>query len=335
MQMIITDAWLAKTRAIHLSGRKLVFAACVASFVLTMVAAGLYHWVFLKGAREGWPVVGTFIKLVVKDEFEQRDRFMRDNLDVMAKKLGEMQAKMMQLESLGERVSGLAGVNPGDIKIPPGRGGALVEGRSLSMEELQATLADLDRMADQRTDLMTMMESRLFEEKIRSMMVPTQQPVAAGNLGSAFGWRIDPFTGGSALHTGLDFQAESGMPILAAAGGVVVVQDVHSAYGNMVEIDHGNDLITRYAHASKVLVKKGDLIKRGQKIAEVGTTGRSTGPHLHFEVLVQGVPQDPQKFLTAGRDLPAQPLVKATGPGNAAVVPRPVPAAGRGLSAQR
>lgn len=313
MQMIITDAWLARTRVIHFSGRKLVFAGCVASFLLTLVAAGLYHWVFLKGAREGWPVVGSFIKLVVKDEFAQRDRFMRDNLDVMARKLGEMQAKMMQLESLGERVSGLAGVNPNDIKVPPGRGGALVDGRSLSMEELQATLADMDRIADQRTDLMTMMESKLFDQKIRSMMVPTQQPVATGILGSAFGWRIDPFTGGSALHTGLDFQADSGAPILAAAGGVVVTQEVHSAYGNMVEIDHGNDLVTRYAHASKVFVKKGDLIKRGQKIAEVGSTGRSTGPHLHFEVLVQGVPQDPQKFLTAGSNVPAQPVAKATG----------------------
>ena len=334
MQMIITDAWLARTRAIHLSGRKLAFAACVASVLLTLVAAGLYHWVFLKGAREGWPVVGTFIKLVVKDEFEQRDRFMRENLDVMAKKLGEMQAKMMQLESLGERVSGLAGINPNDVRIPPGRGGVLVEGRSLSMEELQATLADLDRVADQRTDFMTMMESKLFDQKIRSMMVPTQQPVAFGILGSAFGWRIDPFTGGSALHTGLDFQADSGTPVLAAAGGVVVSEEIHSAYGNMVEIDHGNDLVTRYAHASKVFVKKGDLIKRGQKIAEVGTTGRSTGPHLHFEVLVQGVPQDPQKFLTAGRDLPAQALAKVAGSGKAVAVQRSSPV-GRGLSAER
>ena len=317
MQMIITDAWLAKTRVIHLSGRKLVFAGCVASFLLTLVAAGLYHWVFLKGAREGWPVVGTFIKLVVKDEFAQRDRFMRDNLDVMARKLGEMQAKMMQLESLGERVSGLAGVNPNDIKVPPGRGGALVDGRSLSLEELQATLADMDRLADQRADVMTMMESKLFDQKIRGMMVPTQQPVATGILGSAFGWRIDPFTGGSALHTGLDFQADSGASILAAAGGVVVTQEVHAAYGNMVEIDHGNDLVTRYAHASRVFVKKGDLIKRGQKIAEVGTTGRSTGPHLHFEVLVQGVPQDPQRFLTAGSNLPVQAAAKAAGPAKA------------------
>jgi murein DD-endopeptidase MepM/ murein hydrolase activator NlpD len=101
---------------------------------------------------------------------------------------------------------------------------------------------------------------------------------------------------------------------LAAAGGVVVTQEYHAAYGNMIEIDHGNDLITRYAHTSKMFVKKGDLIRRGQKVAEVGTTGRSTGPHLHFEVLVQGVPQDPQKFLTAGRNLPTPPIAKVANP---------------------
>ena len=134
--------------------------------------------------------------------------------------------------------------------------------------------------------------------------MPTQEPVAGGILGSPFGWRIDPVNGQSALHTGLDFPSSIGTPILAAAGGVVVAQEHHPAYGNMLEIDHGNDLMTRYGHASKVLVKKGDLIKRGQKIAEVGSTGRSTGPHLHFEVLVQGVFQDPQKFLTAGQNLP-------------------------------
>ena len=134
-------------------------------------------------------------------------------------------------------------------------------------------------------------------------MVPTQSPVLNANLGSVFGWRIDPITGRSALHTGLDFPATPGTPIYAAAGGVVVTQEFQPEYGNIIEIDHGNDLISRYAHASKVGVKNGDLIKRGQKIGEVGNTGRSTGPHLHFEVLVQGIPQDPQKFLNAGRSL--------------------------------
>ena len=227
MHLIITDAWLAQSRAIYLSGTKLVAAGFVAALVLMLVAAGMYHWVFLKGAREGWPVVGALVKLVVKDEFEQRDRFMRENVDAMAKRVGEMQAKMMQLEALGERVSGLAGVNPNDIKTLPGRGGALVTGRSLTMEELQATLADLDKLTDQRVDLMTVMESRLFDQKIKKMMVPTQQPVAAGLLGSSFGWRIDPMNGRSALHTGLDFPAEPGTPILAAAGGVVVTQEYH------------------------------------------------------------------------------------------------------------
>ncbi len=314
MHLIITDAWLAKSRAVHLSGTKLVLAVVAASIVLMVVAVGMYHWVFLKGAREGWPVIGSLVRLVVKDEFDQRDRFMRENLDAMARKLGEMQAKMVQLESLGERVSGLAGVNPAEIKAPPGRGGVLVAGRPLTMEELQGALADLDKLADQRVDLMTVVESRLFDQKIGRMMVPTQQPVPTGNLGSAFGWRIDPFTGRSALHTGLDFQADTGSPILAAAGGVVVTQEYHAGYGNVVEVDHGNDLMTRYAHASKVHVKKGDLVKRGQKIAEVGTTGRSTGPHLHFEVMVQGVQQDPQKFLSAGHNVPALATARAGGP---------------------
>jgi len=311
MHLIITDAWLAKSQAIHLSGRRLVLAGMALALALMLVAVGLYHWVFLKGAREGWPVFGTLVKLVVRDETDQRDRFLRENLDVMAKRLGEMQAKITQLESLGERVSGLAGISPAEIKAKPGRGGALISGHALSLEELQATLTELEQLTAQRTDLMTVMESRLFEQKIKLMMVPTQKPVSAGVLGSAFGWRIDPITGGSALHTGLDFQAESGSPILAAAGGVVVTQEYHGAYGNMVEVDHGNELITRYAHASKVFVKKGDLIKRGQKIAEVGTTGRSTGPHLHFEVWVEGVPQDPQKFLNAGSSVTVTQMAAA------------------------
>ena len=315
MHMIITDAWLAKARPVHLSGTKLVLAGLAMSLALMVVAAGLYHWVFLKGAREGWPIVGSLVKLVVKDEFELRDRFMRENLNAMAIKVGEMQAKIVQLESLTERVSGLAGLpvpEAAKLAATAGRGGVLVAGRPLSMKELQDTLADLEALSNQKVDLLTVVESRLFDQKIRKLMVPTAQPVPGGVLGSSFGFRIDPINGGSALHTGLDFQAETGTPILAAAGGVVVTQESHAGYGNMVEVDHGNDLITRYAHASATFVKKGDLVKRGQKIAAVGSTGRSTGPHLHFEVLVQGVPQDPQKFLTAGEKIePVTALVEA------------------------
>jgi murein DD-endopeptidase MepM/ murein hydrolase activator NlpD len=301
VHLIITDGWLAKSRAVHLSGTKMVVAFVAASLALMLMAAGLYHWVFLKGAREGWPVIGSLVRLMVQDEFEQRDRFMRENLDAMARRLGQMQARMLQVEALSERVSGLAGVNPNDLKLAGGRGGALVEGRPLTLEELQATLNDLEQITGERTDLLTVMESRLLDQRLKTMMIPTQQPLPGHSVGSRFGWRIDPFTGRQALHTGLDFQGEIGTPILAAAGGVVVTAETHPAYGNMVEVDHGNNVITRYAHSSKLLVKKGDLVKRGQRLALVGTTGRSTGPHLHFEVLVQGVPQDPHKFLAAGQ----------------------------------
>jgi murein DD-endopeptidase MepM/ murein hydrolase activator NlpD len=318
LHFIITDAWLAKSRAIHLSGTRLLLALGAASVLLMLSAALLYHWVFLKGAREGWPVVGTLVRWVVRDEFEQRDRYVQENIDAMARKVGEMQAKLVQLEALGERVSGLAGVNPAELKATPGRGGVLVEGRSLSMQDLQSTLADLDRLSEERADLLAMAESRLVEQKVRTMMIPTQTPVAQGTLGSPFGWRIDPFTGRSALHTGLDFEAQPGSAILAAAGGVVVAQEFHPQYGHMVEVDHGNGLVTRYAHASRVVVRQGDLVKRGQKIAEVGSTGRSTGPHLHFEVLVQGIAQDPRKFLDAGQHLAhARPAGSAGTPGGA------------------
>ena len=300
MHLIITDAWLAKSRAVHLSGTKLAAAVVAMSLALMLLAVGVYHWVIVKGARERWPVIGTLVRLVVQDEFEQRDRFMRENLDAMAKRLGEMQARMVQVEALSERVSGLAGVSPKDLKPQgDGRGGALLEAHSLSLQELQATLDRLEQITGERADLLTVMESRLIDQRLKKMMIPTQEPIPGRALNSSFGWRIDPFTGHQALHTGLDFAAETGTPILAAAGGVVVTAEVHPQYGNMVEIDHGNDLITRYAHASKLLVKKGDLVKRGQRVALVGTTGRSTGPHLHFEVLVQGVPQDPRRFLNA------------------------------------
>jgi murein DD-endopeptidase MepM/ murein hydrolase activator NlpD len=300
-----------------LTGSQLLIAFLASALLLMLSALGLYHWVFLKGAREGWPIIEPIVKLVAKDDFEQRDRFLRQNLDVMARRLGELQAKLTELESLGERVSGLAGIKPPDVKASLGAGGPLVASRELSLEDVQYAMDGLDKLTHVRTASFTGLESQLFELKIKRMMIPTQSPVAQSEVGSTFGWRIDPLTGRSALHTGLDFPASVGVPVLAAAGGVVVAQEFHPEYGNMIEVDHGNDLITRYAHSSRVLVKKGDLIKRGQKIAEVGNSGRSTGPHLHFEVLVSGVPQDPQKFLLAGQNL-AAPAVAALLPGRSA-----------------
>jgi murein DD-endopeptidase MepM/ murein hydrolase activator NlpD len=305
MQIIITDAWLARSRAFHLSGWKLAGAVLLAAVVLMLSSAVTYHWVFLEGVRQGWPGFAPIARMLAQETSNSKEHYMRENLDAMARKLGEMQARLVQIDSLGERLGGLTGLKPQEIRSnpPPGSGGMLVNARSLTMEELQGELAVLDQRSSLKIDWLTAVESRLFDLKIQRSMVPTEEPVKGGRVGSPFGYRIDPFTGHSALHTGLDFPADIGTPILAAAGGMVVVQEFHPAYGNMIEIDHGNDLITRYAHASVVVVKKGDIVKRGQLVAKVGTSGRSTGPHLHFEVLVSGVPQDPRPFLNAGEAL--------------------------------
>ena len=300
MQLIITDPRLSRSYVLQVTGPALAATLAGLFLAVTLVSAGIYHWILLKGAHEGWPVISTVMRLVVKDEFDQRDRYMRENIEVLAKRMGEMQAKLMQMESLAERVSGLAGMDPAAVRGSPGRGGTLVLGRDMSLQELQTAMDQMEGDSGARNDLMTAIESRLFEQKIKKMLIPTQSPVPGASTGSGFGWRIDPFTGMNAMHEGLDFPSTVGTPIYSAAGGVVVTQEAHPQYGQVIEVDHGNDLLTRYAHVSRSFVKKGDLIKRGQKIAEVGNTGRSTGPHLHFEVLVRGVPQDPQKFLAMG-----------------------------------
>jgi murein DD-endopeptidase MepM/ murein hydrolase activator NlpD len=323
MQVLITHGHAARTRLFHLSRWQLGAGVAVLLAVLVMLSGALYHLVFLKAAREGWPVVSPILQLVVRDEFAQRDRYMRENLDAMARKVGEMQAKLVKLEAVSERVSGMAGIDPAELQqvtgapaartatpggaVPAPEGGPFVPAASPSLEQLEGWVGSLDEQADQHRDVYTLIESRLLERRLQALTIPNSRPVA-GPVGSRFGFRSDPFTGRAALHTGLDFPAETGTLIRAAAGGVVLSDAFHPQYGNLVEIDHGRGLVTRYAHTSKVLVRTGDLVKRGQAVAHVGSTGRSTGPHLHFEVLLDGVPQNPSRFLAFTGDAAADVL---------------------------
>uniref|UniRef100_UPI0032204AB4 M23 family metallopeptidase n=1 Tax=Zoogloea sp. TaxID=49181 RepID=UPI0032204AB4 len=237
MHIIITDAWLAKSKAVHLSGLKLVLSGVAASLVLMLGSVAAYHWVFLQGVRQGWPGFESVARLVTQGEVDSKELYMRENLSAMARKLGEMQARMLQIDSLSERVAGLAGLKAEDYKHPAGSGGALVGSREPTLEELTQAMNELDRRSGAGVDWLTVVESRLFDLKIQSTLIPTEEPVSGGRIGSPFGYRIDPITGKTALHTGLDFPADIGTPIVAAAGGVVVVHDIHPAYGNMLEID--------------------------------------------------------------------------------------------------
>jgi murein DD-endopeptidase MepM/ murein hydrolase activator NlpD len=316
MQVIVTHDNAARPRVLQIGPVQLVLACGALLLVLFACSGAVYHFVFLQAAREGWPVVSQIVRFVVRDETAQRDRILRDNLDAMAQRVGEMQAKLLRLETVGERAAAMAGLKPEDLRgieraPAPTAAAASVAGGGLyvpaepalaiapgpiAADALQRAMDGFDARADLQADLWTLVESSLLEKRLRALTVPSIAPVE-GPVGSGFGFRLDPFTGRSALHTGLDFPAEQGTPILAAAGGVVVLAEQHPQYGLMVEIDHGNGLLTRYAHASKALVKVGDLVRRSQAIAQVGSTGRSTGPHLHFEVLLGGVPQNPARFL--------------------------------------
>jgi murein DD-endopeptidase MepM/ murein hydrolase activator NlpD len=317
MQIMITHGGMARTRVVHISPVQVVSAASVLILALLLLSGAIYHFFFLKAAREGWPVVSQLVKLVVHDEIAQRDRFMRENLDAMAQKVGDMQARMVKLEAMGDRVSSMAGLKPDELKslshvVGGASGGPFVPMDKPSLEQLTGALKTLDEVVAEQGDVLTLTESRLLESRLKTLMIPSSRPVDVP-IGSGFGFRSDPFTGRGALHTGLDFPADVGTPIHAAAGGVVRTAEVHPEYGLMLEVDHGNGLMTRYGHTSKILVKVGDLVKRGQVVADIGTTGRSTGPHLHFEVLVDGIPQDPQKFLALDTTGPLPQLAAARG----------------------
>lgn len=307
MQIIVLHSRMTSAKTLTLTHRHLAVAAALVA-ALVIACATLIAYISLRhSAGLKLPFVGDAAASSIQDDAARKEAYLKQNLAAMAVKLGEMQAQLMRLDALGERVQGLAGVKPEEFNFKelPGRGGAepsarLHGSRDLGMQEFQQALDAMSRDIERRADYMNVVETALMDDKIRFKLLPTIQPVNVSYNASGFGWRIDPFSGRSAFHEGIDFAAPVGTPIVAAAGGVVIAAEYHHQFGNMLEIDHGNDIVTRYAHASRLLVKVGDIVRRGQHVADIGSTGRSTGPHLHFEVLVKGIQQNPHKFLMAG-----------------------------------
>jgi len=221
------------------------------------------------------------------------------HLDALALQLGEMRARVMRLDALSSRLAKMAGMEESELESvqPPGSGGPLVSPEDVSEASLEAEIAELSNLIDVKSDRLNLLEVMLLQQTMQQSMLPDARPVNVGYNSSSFGRRVDPFTGRTAFHEGLDFTAAVGTPIYAAAGGVVTVSEHMPDYGKIIKISHGSGLETRYAHASELLVKAGEVVKKGQVIAKVGSTGRSTGPHLHFEVRRDGAPLDPRKFL--------------------------------------
>jgi lysostaphin len=306
MQIILLHPRFTHAKSVTLTRRHLLFVLIF--FLISVIAgASLLSYIVFRNAADLPSPLRDMVSSASPNDDSKKDKFLKENLALMARKLGEMQAELMRLDALGERVQGLAGVKPTEFNFreAPGRGGPApsmdgTSSRDLTLSEFQGLLDAMASDLEHRSDYMNVVESTLMTDKVQSKMMPTSQPVNVSYNASGFGYRIDPFTGRSAMHEGIDFPAPIGTPIVAAAGGVVTTAEFHPQYGNMLEIDHGNDIITRYAHTSRILVHVGDIVRRGQHVADIGTTGRSTGPHLHFEVRIKGVAQNPSKFLLAG-----------------------------------
>lgn len=301
MHIILVSNRLTTAKTIVLTWRHV--AAALAALTLMVVGlSSLFSYVTVRHAAEiRLPFLQSLLQENKAEESRASSQFVRENLNAMAVRLGQMQAQLLRLDSLGERLAALAGIKPQDtgatIGAKDGRGGPLIQPTPQSADDLHKAVDLLSRQLDAKSDALSLLETQLIDERIRKSQLPTTLPIDSAWNASSFGWRADPFTGESALHEGVDFAADIGTPIKAAAAGVVVNVEKHPAYGNVVEVDHGNDLFTRYAHCSKIVVQPGGLVKRGQTIAEVGNSGRSTGPHLHFEVRIKGAAHNPNRFL--------------------------------------
>jgi len=301
MDIILVSGRFAKTRTIRLSSVNMLLVALLA-FAALVVAALVVQYPLVRMDRgllsDG---MRAWLASAQTEEQQKQQAYMRESLDAMAIRLGQMQAQMQRLDALGVRLAKVSGMKPSEFSFdnPPPQGGPYLPApvRDISLENMNRQLSTLSLSMDDRNDKLLALETMLMQDRSNAWLIPSVSPVKSSWFSSNFGWRIDPFTGKEAMHEGVDFVVPTGTPVYASAGGVVDYAGPHPQFGNLVEIDHGNGVVTRYAHNSKVLVQVGQMVKRGEKISLSGSTGRATGPHLHFEVRFKGVAQNPARYL--------------------------------------
>ena len=235
-------------------------------------------------------------------ELEQVKAQSQQEINALAARLGELQAQANRLNALGERLTEAGQLEDGefDFQGTPGQGGTEAAG-DMPLADLLAGLDEVQGQFEASGRQLGVMESLLFDRQLENNALPVRSPVRRSYITSGFGYRADPFGRGRALHKGIDFDANVGDPVLAVADGVISFAGSKSGYGHTIEVDHGNGYVTRYAHNSRLTVKAGDLVRAGQQVAKAGSSGRSTGAHVHFEVWEHGNVVNPRKFLADGR----------------------------------
>ena len=234
-------------------------------------------------------------------------------VNALAARLGELQAQATRLNALGERLTRMGKLEDGefDFNETPGMG----DGDAGPVEDIPAGKVDaglqlLEQRFVESGRQLSVLESLLFDHQLQQNAVPSRMPISNTYVTSGFGTRADPFGRGAAAHKGIDFHARVGDPVMAVADGVVRFAGVKGGYGNVVDVDHGNGYVTRYAHNSRLSVRQGDLVRAGQEVAKAGSTGRSTGAHVHFEVWQDGRVMNPRKFLGSDGNTPVGRVVR-------------------------
>lgn len=239
-----------------------------------------------------------------RQNIEQARRDAELHLDALAQRLGHMQAELLRLNALGQRLASMAGLDKREFNFSeePAMGGPekTLGLAAPSVPDFMKTLQQVSGQIDRKSERLAALESTLMDRQLHAAVFPTGWPTdGSGWVSSGFGLRSDPFTGRTAFHEGVDIAARFGSTIKALGGGVVSFAGQKEGYGNVIEVTHGNGITTRYAHCSLLLAHVGDRVTKGQAIAKVGSTGRSTGPHVHIEVLRDGRAVNPITYLQA------------------------------------
>lgn len=302
MNVILVSNRFAKARSITLRGSHLLLIMLLA-FVLLLASAFAVQYAIVRFQPEALSAdMRAWLSSVQAEGKLKQQSYLREGLDTMAARLGRMQAQLLRLDALGARLAKLGGIKQQEFNFdePPAQGGPYLPAQQdISLEGMERQLSGLSALLNDRNDKLLALETMLMQVRLDKKMISAASPIRDGWSSSNFGWRLDPFTGKNAMHEGVDFVVPEGTPILAAASGIVVYSGYHEQYGNMLEIDHGHDIVTRYAHASRLLAKIGQVVRRGQEVAKAGSTGRSTGNHMHFEVRYKGIAQNPDRLLNS------------------------------------
>ena len=236
-----------------------------------------------------------------KDRLDLAKQESQTHIDALTTKVGLLQAHVNRIDALGNMLVNMANLDAEEFSFDssPGIGGPHppAEGDAQVDMEIDAVLGRMDAQLTEREHQLQVLNDLLINKKLAQETYPQGRPVIHGWVSSYFGKRRSPFSGKTESHRGVDFAGKSGSDVVAVAGGVVTRASKNGGYGYLVEIDHSNGYITRYGHNNMLLVQAGEAVKRGQVIAKLGSTGRSTGPHVHLEVLKNGARIDPMKFV--------------------------------------